>query len=30
VVEEGSGLADGSAEPSLVRSIEGFVKEFKP
>jgi len=30
VVEEGSGLADGSVEPSLVRSIEGFVKEFKP
>ena len=30
VVEEGSGLGDGSAEPSLVRSIEGFVKEFKP
>jgi hypothetical protein len=30
VVEEGTGLADESAEPSLVRSIQGFVKEFSP
>jgi hypothetical protein len=30
VVEEGSGLADESAEPSLVRSIQGFMKEFSP
>jgi hypothetical protein len=30
VVEEGSGLTDESAEPSLVRSIQGFMKEFSP
>jgi hypothetical protein len=30
VVEEGTGLADEAAEPSLVRSVQGFVKEFKP
>jgi hypothetical protein len=30
VVEEGTGLADESAEPSLGQSIRGFVKEFSP
>ena len=30
VVEEGTGLADDSAEPSLVKSIQGFVKELSP
>ncbi|HOC43590.1 MAG TPA: hypothetical protein PKJ99_11305 [Thermoanaerobaculales bacterium] len=27
VVEEGTGLADGSAEPSLLQSIQGIMKE---
>lgn len=30
VVEEGTGLGDEAADPSLVRSIQGFVKEFSP
>jgi hypothetical protein len=27
VVEEGSGLADASAEPSLLRSVHSLLKE---
>jgi hypothetical protein len=29
VVEEGSGLARGSAEPSLTDSVKQFVEEFQ-
>jgi hypothetical protein len=30
VIEEGTGLADESAEPSFVKSIQGFFKEYSP